>query len=95
MNRRTFLKYALAATITPSLLVAAKRVAPVERISLSLRAVEYAPNQKVRLSGFARPENNGTFRLTFDGQTTHAIAYDASEATIQAALDALLTKRLA
>jgi hypothetical protein len=33
--------------------------------------------------------NGGTFTLTFDGQTTAAIAYDASNAAVDAALEAL------
>ena len=33
--------------------------------------------------------NGGTFTLTFDGQTTGAIAYNASAATVQTALEAL------
>lgn len=33
----------------------------------------------------------GTFTLTFDGQTTSAIAYNASAATVQTALEALST----
>ena len=35
------------------------------------------------------PATAGTFRLTFNGQTTDPIAYNADAATIQAALEAL------
>lgn len=35
--------------------------------------------------------NNGTYTLTYEGQTTAAIAYDASPSEIQAALEALST----
>lgn len=42
--------------------------------------------QRVQLSG---PPTGGTFTLTFDGQTTGAIAYNASAATVTAALEAL------
>lgn len=35
--------------------------------------------------------NNGTYSLTYEGQTTAAIAYNASPAAIQAALEALST----
>lgn len=42
--------------------------------------------QRVRLAG---PPTGGTFTLTFSGQTTGAIAYNASAATVTAALEAL------
>lgn len=42
--------------------------------------------QQVTLAG---PPTGGTFTLAFDGQTSGAIAYDASAATVQAALEAL------
>jgi hypothetical protein len=42
--------------------------------------------QKVTISG---APTGGTFTLTFDGQTTDAIAYNATAATVQAALEAL------
>ena len=47
-----------------------------------------ATNEKqvVYLSG---PPTGGTFTLTFDGQTTGAIAFDASAATVDTALEAL------
>ena len=35
----------------------------------------------------------GTFTLTFDGQTTAAIAWDASAATVETALEALVERR--
>ena len=41
--------------------------------------------QRVRVAG----ASGGTFTLTFDGQTTGNIAYNASAATVQAALEAL------
>jgi hypothetical protein len=33
--------------------------------------------------------DSGTFTLTFDGQTTSAIAWDASASTVQSALESL------
>lgn len=42
--------------------------------------------QQVKISGTA---TGGTFTLTFDGQTTGNIAYDASAATVETALEAL------
>lgn len=44
--------------------------------------------QSVRISG---SPTGGTFTLTFDGQTTSSIAYNASAATVQSALEALTT----
>ncbi|MBX3411469.1 MAG: hypothetical protein KF708_02035 [Pirellulales bacterium] len=45
--------------------------------------------QQISFSGTA--PTSGTFKLTFSGQTTAAIAYNASAATVQAALAALST----
>lgn len=42
--------------------------------------------QRITLAG---PPTGGTFTLTFDGQTTAAIAYNASAATVQTRLEAL------
>src|SRR6266851_2233169 len=44
--------------------------------------------QQVQLTG---SPTGGTFTLTFNGQTTSAIAYNASAATVQSALQALST----
>lgn len=61
-----------------------------------------AQNAKIRIDGYAETTNEvqtlsitggtpttGTFKLTLNGQTTEAIAYNASAADIQAALEAL------
>ena len=45
-------------------------------------------NEKQRYS-FQTTPTGGTYTLTFDGQTTGAIAYNASAATVQTALEAL------
>lgn len=54
--------------------------------SNQLLAVAAGVNEIQRISSY---ESSGTFTLTFDGQTTAAIAWDADAATIQAALEAL------
>ena len=51
----------------------------------ALSSVRRSEVQTVRLSG----SNAGTFTLTFNGQTTTAIAYNASAATVQSAFQAL------
>lgn len=69
-------------------------VAEVELVTLaSLLAVlagEAQPHviQTVTLTG---TPTGGTFRLTYDGQSTSALAYNASAATVDAALEALST----
>lgn len=60
----------------------------------------YAGGETVQARYFAGPQNeiqlvalsgtgSGTYTLTFDGQTTAPIAFDASAAVVQAALEAL------
>ncbi len=63
-----------------------------------------AQDSKIRVDGFpsaaavaevqtltpTTPPSNGTYTLTYDGQTTSAIQYNADTATIKAALEALL-----
>lgn len=69
-----------------------------DEVTLSGDMAAYAPNnsgaltvatdeiQAITKSGTV---SGGTFTITYSGQTTSAIAYDASAATIQAALEAL------
>ncbi len=48
-----------------------------------------APVAEVQHLGFTNQATAGTWTLTFDGQTTAAIAYNATTAEVQAALEAL------
>lgn len=48
-----------------------------------------SPDDEVQLVSLPTGPTGGTFTLTFQGQTTGAIAYNASAATVKAALDAL------
>jgi hypothetical protein len=53
--------------------------------------VAMSPNATYTLTANASPPTAGTFTLTYSGQTTTAIAFDATPATVQAALEALST----
>lgn len=48
-------------------------------------------NAKYTLTANATPPSNGTFSLTVGGQTASGIAYDATAATVQTALEGLST----
>lgn len=57
-------------------------------------AADVAPDQpacasEVQTVGIPTDTTDGTFTLTFDGQTTAGIAYDATAAAVQTALEAL------
>jgi trimeric autotransporter adhesin len=47
------------------------------------------PTDEIQRVGFNRAPTGGTFTLTYSGQTTGTIAYNATAATVQAALEAL------
>ena len=48
-----------------------------------------AVNEVQRITPTTAPPNGGTFTITWEGQTTSALAYNASAATIQTAMEAL------
>ncbi len=53
--------------------------------------VAMSPNATYTLTANASPPTAGTFTLTYSGQTTTGIAYNATPAAVQAALEALST----
>lgn len=57
-----------------------------ERWEVSMQAILFDEVQTLAITG---TPTGGTFTLTYDGQTTAAIAYNASAATVQTALEAL------
>jgi len=69
---------------TTKIVPAGVAVAKVGGLLVPFDAV--AEVQKVTISG---APTGGTFTLTYDGQTTDAIAYNATAATVQAAIEAL------
>jgi len=65
--------------------------APVPSLAIAT-TVEGGPINEVQRVGFSDPISSisgGTFTLSFGGQTTSAIAYNASAATVQSALEGL------
>lgn len=55
---------------------------------ISMQAVNVSEIKRLTITG---APTGGTFTLTYDGQTTTAIAYNASAAAVQSALEALST----
>lgn len=58
-------------------------------VSVTVETEGIAATNEKQLVTLAGPPSGGTFTLTFDGQTTATIDYDASAATVDAALEAL------
>ena len=68
---------------------AAQAAAPAWKVIAVTGPTNMEPFSNERQTVFPPP--NGTFTLTFGGDTTAGIAYDAHRSTVQAALNALPT----
>lgn len=76
-------------TVVPGLVgrIARNRVADTWRIEL--RGMVAGTGNEIQTVTITGSPTGGTFTLTFQGQTTAGIAYNATAATVQAALEAL------
>lgn len=70
--------------------VAAATIAAGDRVSISADGmVPYGPVSSDEVSRLTITATGGTYTITYSGQTTSALAYNAAAATIQTALEAL------
>lgn len=79
---------ALAAKDQPDLLIDTSGLTGGPAVVVQIQQGGEGDNE-VKLITFINAPTGGTFKLSFDGQTTSNIAYNATASTIQAALEAL------